>query len=61
VPSHEEEETLNALSASEWDALRTETIDYVEAPPQERTPHLHLRAADRSKRRPLRSATGNVW
>ena len=29
--AYEEEETLNALSASEWDALRTETIDYVEA------------------------------
>mgnify|MGYP003694429439 CR=1 FL=1 len=28
--AYEEEEKLNALSASEWDALRTETIDYVD-------------------------------
>jgi hypothetical protein len=29
--AYEEEKTLNALSASEWDALRTETLAYVEA------------------------------
>ena len=28
--AYEDEETLNALSQSEWDALRAETIDYVE-------------------------------
>lgn len=29
--AYEEEATLNALSRAEWDALRTETIDYVES------------------------------
>ena len=29
--AYEEEETLNALSRSEWDALRGETLTYVEA------------------------------
>ena len=28
--AYEEEETLNALSPSEWDALRSETIAYVD-------------------------------
>jgi len=28
--AYEEERTLNALSASEWERLRAETIDYVE-------------------------------
>jgi hypothetical protein len=28
--AYEEEETLNALSRSEWDALRSETLAYVE-------------------------------
>ncbi len=27
--AYEEEETLNALSRAEWDALRRETLDYV--------------------------------
>ncbi|HEX6996893.1 MAG TPA: YciI family protein [Gammaproteobacteria bacterium] len=29
--AYEEEEKLNALSRSEWDALRRETLDYVQA------------------------------
>jgi hypothetical protein len=29
--AYEEEQTLNALSRSEWDALRRETLDYVES------------------------------
>ena len=29
--AYEEEKKLNALSQSEWDALRSETLAYVEA------------------------------
>ena len=29
--AYEEEDVLNALSPSEWDALRRETVDYVDA------------------------------
>jgi len=44
--AYEEEGVLNRLSGSEWDALRTETLDYVEA--LRRSGHLVLTHALKS-------------